>query len=288
MRPESRRILQAIGLVLGGLFIWNLISKWWGLESTSYKDFVTLVLALLSYPGWKSETVVEGKPARPFQLPLSFTSGVYGGLIGGTVAGMVIGVGYVLSVTDSARGQALSEIVAYAALVGTVTGGVTLLFVYWSRHLADEAGLPVLLFNEITGGTVGGILGGLALGALGGYWFGMRAADPVPPDLLVWGAVTGPIAIVLGALLYDFQGDWRKLRRACITAALITIAVGVLGIWLIYAYKVYDRLYAGTSVELAIKGGAIAGAVIGLILGLQVGVTLFSYQRLQIRSKGTA
>jgi hypothetical protein len=287
--PEMGNILKAVGIMFGGLFIWNLYSKWSGQspEPMSFKDFSSAVLSLLSFLGSKGAKPSESTPAKPFRLPLSFKRGVYGGLVGGTIAGLIIGVGYYFAAAttdDPLPRSIILEIVPYAAIIGTVTGSMTLLFVYWFRHLV-EGGFPSLIFNEVTAGAAAGFIFGPAVGALGGYWFGLRDDYAVSPNLLVWGAVTGPIFVVLGVLLYEFHGNPRNLKRALITSALITIIVGVLGIYVMNAYRVYDWLTKGKTEELAIKGGAVVGLAIGLILGIQIGLTLFLYRRLEVRQE---
>jgi hypothetical protein len=289
--PEVRRVLPTVSLLLGGLFLWNAVSRWWGQapENMSYKDFLSLALSVLGYLGSRTAPSSESRPSRSFRLPPAFTSGVYGGLIGGTLAGIIIGVGYFMSqrITDlPVPWSVVLEIVPYAALVGTVTGGAALLFVYWFGHAASEGGLPALVLNELTGGAVGGGLGGLAVGALGGYWFGMRHYYAPDPGLLIWGTVAGGVAVVLGALLYEFRGSVRNLWRALATALPITLVVGVLGIWFLLVSGLYGWIYRGHTTDLAIAAGAVVGFAMGLTLGFQIGLTLLLYRRLEIGRAG--
>jgi hypothetical protein len=291
---EVRRLLPAISLLFAGLFLWNMLARWWGQtpETLSFKDFLTLALSLLSHLGSKAAPAAESRPARAFRLPAAFTSGVYGGLAGGTLAGLIIGIGYFVSQRTTDRPVPWSivlEIVPYAAVVGTVTGGAALLFIYWFGHAASEGGvgLPALVVNELTGGALGGAMGGLAVGALGGYWFGQRAYYAPDPALLIWATVVGGVAVVLGALLYEFRGNARNLRRAVAMAVPITLVVGALGIWLLLASGLYAWIYRGDTTDLAIRAGAAVGSGMGLTLGLQIGLTLLLYRRLEVGPAGS-
>jgi hypothetical protein len=199
---------------------------------------------------------------------------------------LIIGVGhYSHSVVTGApfRWGDIPEIVTYAAIVGLITGGSTLLFVYWFRHLVEERQYSQMVFNEITGGAVAGIIGGLVVGLIGGYWFGTREAEPPSAGLLVWGAVTGPIFVVLGALLYEFHGNLRNLWRALILAAVIMIFMAPLGIYLLKEYGIYRYLFLGKTETQAIESGLVVGAAVGFILGLQIGLTLLLYRVFEVR-----
>ena len=275
------KTLKAVLFVLALFYVLVWIAKLTGQapQTLSLKEIFPLIG--LAIP------LLESKKAKPFYLLPSFKRGVYGGLIGGFIAGLIIGVGYYIRYpTKDLHWSVIPEIVLYASLfVGAMTAGTILYLVYRFRYEVEEKDYPSSIFNDLTAGAVGGVIAGILVGAIGGYWFGMRREDPPDPGLLVWGAVAGPIFVVFGALRYDFQGNLRNLWRAFIVSALATSILGVFGNFLVNEYKLDSFLRMGYRQELAIRGGAYLGAAVGLILGLQTGLALLLYRLMEVREE---
>lgn len=277
------KTLKAVLFVLALFYVLMWIAKLSGQTSPALTLKEALPLIGVAIP------LLESEKAKPFYLPQSFKRGVYGGLIGGFVAGLIIGVGYYRAYPADAEAvlhwSAIPEITLYASLfVGAVTAGATLYLIYWFRYLVDEKDYPAFAFNELTGGAIAGAIGGALVGAIGGYWFGERPEEPVNSELLVWGAVAGPIFVVFGALRYDFHGNLRNLWRAFIVSALAAVILGVFGIFL-GNKEMGSFLEMGSTPELAIKGGVYLGVAVGLILGLQIGFALLLYRLMEVRQE---
>lgn len=278
------KTLKAVLFVLVLSYLLVLIATLSGLKPSTLDPAKILPLIGLAIP------LLESKKAKPFHLLPSFKRGVYGGLIGGFIAGVSIGVGYYLNYPTSAAAplhwSIIPEIVLYASLfVGAIIAGATLYLVYRFRYEVEEKDYPSSIFNDLTGGAIAGIIGGALVGAIGGYWFGTRPEDPVESELLVWGAVAGPICVVFGALRYDFHGNLRNLWRAFFVSVLAAIVLGVFGVFLVDRYDMRSFLLMGATRELAIKGGAYLGAAVGLILGLQTGLALLLYRIMEVRQE---
>jgi hypothetical protein len=277
------KTLKAVLFVLALFYVLVWIAKLSGQASPALTLKEALPLIGVAIP------LLESKKAAPFYLPPSFKRGVYGGLIGGFIAGLIIGVGHYLTYPTTGAAlhwSSIPEIALYASLfVGAVTAGTTLYLIYWFRYLVDEKDYPAFAFNELTGGAIAGVIGGALVGAIGGYWFGTRPEEPVNSELLVWGAVAGPIFVVFGALRYEFQGNLRNLWRAFFVSVLAAIFLGVFGIFLVNRYDMSSFLLMGDTRELAIRGGAYLGSAVGLILGLQIGLALLLYRLMEVRQE---
>jgi hypothetical protein len=214
-----------------------------------------------------------------FRLSPSFDSGLYGGLIGGALAGLLITI---LDYGRSLRGglvgvELVALIIAYGCFAGCIFGACTQLGILWARYAAEHKGYPVLLFNEVLGGVLGGGAAGLLLGAVGGWLFGVRPEEVVDPVLLALGSVVGALCVAFGVLFYDYHGRWRNVVRALLISLCISAFVAVIAGAILQALQI-DRLFETNNPLVLARSGALLGAVLGLVLGLQVGLTLFLYR----------
>jgi hypothetical protein len=248
-----------------------------GDESISLKDFVGLIPAGIALVGLANKTSGSRRQpdTRPFRLSPSFDSGIFGGVIGGSLAGLIIGVAYYLDIRDPLRWDIIPQIFMYAAFAGTLLGASSQLLILWFGHLARDRQYSGLVFNEWTGGMLGGAIAGIFAGGLGGWFFGLRDTPFPKVELLAIGSGLGAICIVLGALLYDYEGRWRTIRRAVFASMIIPVFVGALIVLILQQVQVERFFIWEPSAPRVALGGAIIGLVIGGALGLQVGLTLF-------------
>lgn len=282
---KRKTILIAIFLLLG----LNYLSRFLKLELLPIKDFIELIpniISLLGLLGFDDEKKKRKKRiAKPFSLAPSFSGGLYGGLIGGTLAGLIIGVMYYIgAVSEGADWEIIPHIIIYAALTGALLGIFSQLIILGFRNLVTEIQYPALLFNEVSGGIVGGLIGGMISGATGGWLFGLRPLPFIDIGLLMAGSVLGTPCIVLGVLMYDYDGRWQNIFRYLLVSTVITVFAAMLGIAMLLAMKISDFFYTGDVLSIII-GGAILGLVIGAVLGLQIGLTLGLYRLSEVETK---
>jgi len=278
----TRRDLLLAVLVLSVIaVIWSVLLNPRG-ERLSVADLAGLVPTVISLVGMDREAkkprAKEEHELTPFRLSPSFSSGLYGGLLGGVAAGLVIGVMY-YTASQSAGWQIVLHIFMYASCAGTLLGAASQLLILWFRHLAAHGPYPAVAFNEVSGGVLGGVIAWLPVGAMGGWFFGLRPLPFVDLGLLVTGAGLGAISIVFGALLYDYAGRWQKVVRALSVAMVISVFVIVLGSMAMPFLDVERFFPWGATVLQVAEGGAIMGGALGGLLGLQIGLTLFLYRQ---------
>lgn len=260
-------------------------------EPISFDKFMGLPISIIALLGAGKEKKKrrkdkrERKRAKPFRLMPSFDSGLYGGLIGGAIAGLIIGVMYYVDFMNAGWGI-IPHIFIYASLVGTLFGASIQLIILCFRHLVTERRYSSLIFNEVSGGILGGAIAGIPAGAFGGWFFGLRPIPFIDIGLLVTGSLLGAICIVLGTLLYDYEGRWQNVTRALIVSAVISAFAAVPGIVMLQFLRIDVRFFSwDTTALLVTEGGAIIGLVIGIVLGLQVGCTLRLYRFWEVMTK---
>src|SRR5262249_44454388 len=124
--------------------------------------------------------------------------------------------------------------------------------------------------------------GGIPVGALAGGIFGYSYTHVVGMIPLVTGSVLGTIFVTMGALFFDFGGQWRNVARSFLSSVLSTPCTGPIGILVLQLLNIEAWFFLGTTSTLMTRGGAILGVVIGMVLGLQVGLTLVLYRLWQV------
>jgi hypothetical protein len=168
-----------MGVVLAttfGLFIaaaaWSISSSIFPLKNViEFEPFVKLVIAVLSAIGLKGVMRQSARRLgeKPFHLTPSFNSGLAGGFIGGALTGLFIGIGYYVQFSSSDKSLTLAvipEIFFFGCVSGLFLGASIQLTISWFQHLASENGYSAAAFNEISGGVLGGAVGGIFLGLL--------------------------------------------------------------------------------------------------------------------------
>lgn len=292
-------LLLAVLILSVVAVLWSLFFKSVG-ESISLKDFVGMLPTVITLLGIDKETKksrsIRQRDAKPFRLSPSFDSGIYGGLIGGALAGLIIGVMYYLTAQnrdplkyglaiERPSWNIIPQIFLYASFGGILLGAMIQLLILYFRHLARARQYPAFIFNEVSGGILGGALAGIPAGALGGWFFGLMPIPFPPIALLVTGSGLGAICIVLGVLLYDYEGRWRNIIRAFLVSMVISVFAAILSLMTLSLLQIEHFFPWGATALLVAQGGAIIGGVIGAVLGLQVGLTLRLYRFWEVATK---
>ena len=258
---------------LGTLVGWRVDLK---RETTPVKDLVALALALASFVLQQEERKSRNRPRRAKErgtLPARTLWGSCGGgLLGGAFAGVIVSSGYYIQSLSWAEPLGIwqvSEVFLYSTWVGLAVGACT------------HAGMRILS-HQITGALAGGLVGGIPVGALGGFWFGLRKADPINLTLLVIGSLLGSIFVVAGIVLYDYQDGLRRLVRPLLASVLILplIVLASIVLRLVTGFDT-NWFYRWNTEKLAMAGGAMLGAAVGFLLGLEIGLTLWLYRRIE-------
>jgi hypothetical protein len=192
-----------------------------------------------------------------------------------------MGVAYFVqfsSLDESVTLLVIPENVAFASFGGLVLGAFTVLIILWFRYLVTERNYPSLVFNDVTGGLLGGAISGFFIGGLAGVFFGFLHQYFLGTIPLVTGSVLGAIFVAAGALFYDYGGLWRNVMRAFIASLLFTACTVTAGIMALQHLDITRWFFFETTGTLVTEGGAILGAVIGMVSGGQVGLTLSLYR----------
>ncbi len=262
--------LAAVGGAIGqGLREDSFLSE--GLVGTV---FLVLATTLVGWAGVSRADRVSAKALEHrFQLAPSFEGGVYGGLVGGVVGGLGVGAAYFLDLasdpdltgTRSLRvGQVLAcLIVPYGGLSGALTGALVQLGGSGGDWLAQCRGRIAPFLGMLLGGGGGGVLCGLAAWV----FFSPRSAPALQPRYVVGATPLCALAIVLGVLLYSYEGHVRFVLRAVLVSsasALPVVALAIAGLDLAPYQWHFDDPFEGLAV------GATAGMAIGMTVGLSV------------------
>jgi hypothetical protein len=221
--------------------------------------------------------------AAALHLTPSFESGLYGGLIGGTLAGLIIGLGYFLQAKPrypELHWFIILEIVLYTSWIGTTLGAISQLMIVQFRKLVVVKHYPSAVFNEVSGGILGGIIVIIPLGILGGWYFGLRPEPAIALSTMLYGAVVGPMPIILGILLYSYQGSLRNVMRVLLVSLLIAPFLAMVLIISLQALGIGEDWFIkmGKTTMLALAEGAILGLFFGFLPGLQIGLALRLYR----------
>ena len=245
---------------------------------------------LILPPGYRTSSKVRLVQPKP-----SVAGGVFGGLIGGAVAGLIFAALYTVDSQGGVGTQGVTRvqallIVVYASAAGTVLGGVSRVVSLSFGYLATQRRIVALILNEVTAGLFAGALAGAIVGALGGWWFARYPTD-VPHLLLLGGSsAVGGIIIVLGTLVYDFQGRGSDLLWASLislgvtiaTLALISVVAAFIGVNIftsdVPGWEDIRKLLHSDVKWRNAAAGAVAGLAAGIVLGLQLGSTIWFYR----------
>jgi hypothetical protein len=225
--------------------------------------------------GWKR----SGGWQAPRLTPLE--AGLYGGLVGGLAAGLIIAIFYYFDnlTKDGLQIDAMTcpMILGYASLAGAAGGAAIQSGVQRFCRLAGR-GHTAVLFNEITGATVYGVLVVGLVGGLGGLYFGPLKGDFVGTGTVLWPVALGMICLILGILSREFR-TWVEFLRGLVLVTLLSIPLGMLGALLLQKLPI-DRFFTterAGPVQM-FEGGLLFGLCIGFFCGAVSGLTLLLYR----------
>lgn len=228
------------------------------------------------------------RPARPFEIPASFESGLFGGLMGGVVGGLVIGLIFMRELEafrvydpTGARGSIwlITQIVLATILSGAVYGASILLGVSAARTVGENAALVVRSALDLAGGVAGGAVGGAMTGIIVALVFAPRDLPAPSAPLLFGGVACIGLAVAAGSLLFEYRGNLARLSVPFLGGAVLTAFAAVLTV----AFVPYETIVGHywvpapgrplSPLGLSI-GGILLGAVAGVMLGTQIGGTM--------------
>lgn len=282
--PQANK--YALYAVLGLLFVKIILPYFSGGKPERFKDALETSVLLITVV---SQVLPRKNPRGPggsrlpsFRLEPSFMSGWYGGIVGGAIAGIVVGFTYYLSVRQKypvAGRSAIAPVFGWATLAGFFLGATSQLGAQFARFLSTASIAPVFIANEVVGGALGAAVGGVFVGAYGGWIFGPLPLPVVDPALLCMGGVIGALAVCAGALLYNYRGRLKDVARVFFFSSIPTLVAAAVGFYLILAGNIGPRFFAFTATRFTnLKGGAYMGAIVGSALGVQIGCTLLLYR----------
>lgn len=272
-----------ISLIFATGFIWI-----WGLLFTEKVGFSNLMLLLpLVISAYGAKTVRNTTISRSFRLAPSVKSGLLGGFLGGVVTGIIIGLMYYYNFhlhDSSVTPFVISNIFVYSACSGAFIGAVIQIFIYLFDFLTTQQQYPGLMFNEVSGGLIGGCLSSCVIGILASYFFGLRCQYFVGEYLLLFSSIFGVIFVSMGSLFYEFRGVWKNALFAFFISLMISFLTSAVGILILIKFFDIDKYFYGTtSLSIMINGGALIGSLLGIVLGLQVGLTILLYRLWEIK-----
>jgi multisubunit Na+/H+ antiporter MnhB subunit len=214
---------------------------------------------------------------KPIHLAPSLKSAFFGGLLGGGAAGLLNGASYYISFRKGVEGfetpgvDSILVVFVYALVTGGVFGASCQFLILISRRAFEK-----VVFTDLVGGVLGGMITGAVMGLWAVWLFGERKEPPPKPGPMFWGGIVCGIFVVLGALLYEHKERGRTLKRTLPILALVIIFVGAIGV---LALSSFDKDYfLSQEVQTALQRGAIFGTFVGGMWGLQLGLTHVLYR----------
>lgn len=260
------------------------------LESTKCIIFATLGAAVaISITGLRERRPIDSsllrmatklEPTRSAQmfsdqLELDFKRTVYGGLLGGAAGGTIISALYWLLHPNDKN---IIVHILWFSLVSATSWSYLVTFCNNLLKPRHDKGWSRFLHNEVTASVLGSVLPGVAFGALGGVFFGMRRAAAAEMVVLAPGVITAGMFIWFAMIFYYYQGTERTVNRAARTAALCTVTGIPLAAIFGWSINVEDYFF-GFDPEILCKGGVIVGLICSVISGLTIGLPLYLHRR---------
>ncbi len=278
---NKHKYLLAIGMCL----IFTLGFSYFQKTKTSFnfKDLIELVPSVVAIigvfsPGKNKPKRKATKPKDQFNVRLSpsFESGVYGGLIGGAIGGFLNAALFY----NSTAGQPLYEslrIVPYCAIMGSLVGGIIQLNISLFQTISSLSSN----WSYFLGSFLGCIIAGIFSGVIGMWLFGSNNTPFIGYHAIVVGSIATALFIILGALIFDYEGKIRYVLFSLIIAFVLA------SIFVVIGFLIFDLSHIGSIIEsktysIDIVDHLTAGAMIGLInggiFGLIIGFTILFYK----------
>lgn len=298
--------LSILCLLMGATFIWFAVLKD-TIPFEKYYGGITALLALLISgvtlsislsklrPEKKKRTRSKGKKrkrrgseelrsATEKTFADSVLGPLLGGVLGGGLAGLIIGIQYYFSSQHypgfkPATWDIIPKVITTVVIVAGALGFLCQLFMRSFRRFAVEKRLPSFIFNEVTGGVVGGLLAGPLICTTAWGIFGERKTPP--PDIsMIFGAGTlAVICIVFGVLVYDNKLPWRRLLLVLVVSGFVALLVFHLADYTLAKARVDAHYFLSDEVKTAIERGVELGLLAGVLWGFQAGLSLLIYRQ---------
>lgn len=281
-----RTLLIATAIVFGLIVAVDLLN----LDPEKY-DVLSILGLILAVAGFlkepkdttKSVQATEARAsdvaARFPKLKTKLDGGLFGGLAGGCLAGVIIGGAYhVLDSGGSPFPGLIPEIVVASAVTGPILGVLCQLLAGLFAYFRQERRLPALVFNEFTGGLLGGLSTGVLVGMPFGWHFGRQPVPLIGEDTLLIGALPGAIVILLVIIVYDAGTLSFGMARNFVVAIVMGVITALAGLAINDTLELYSTienyLYRPASTVDLMIGGCFLGLFVGAILGCVIGTSL--------------
>lgn len=223
--------------------------------------------------------------ASQYSLGSSLNSGLFGGLIGGTLSGVVMAVVTYKTQIDPSF-QICLGIIPYCALIGCLFGGL----IYLLRRIFISY-ISSGLLGDFLGCLCGSLIAGLFSGLLGMWLFGRYEREFLGINLIVIASVVACFFLILGTLIYDYEGKVTYVIRSMVIAVVITSFISMLAFLIFGNDKIATflnaRIYTDNQGDL-LMAGLVLGTVNGLVFGLIIGLTLVIFKYLKFTDKQMA
>jgi hypothetical protein len=180
----------------------------------------------------------------------------------------------------------VSIVALYGPGIGVLLATFVETFVLVTDRIARLGFGLRLIANPVTAGGLGGMLAGIAPGAIGVVVFGSYHGPFVGTGLIVFGLISGSVMVAvplairarrarrleLGARAGGARNDRRVIAAATVIATLILCVVAAV-IAPIIVGSAFAEAQSGVDESVAVIGavaGAIAGGVVGIFIGLVI------------------
>jgi hypothetical protein len=207
---------------------------------------------------------------------------VYGGLIGGVLSGVILAIPFYYSGSDDATSVSLT-IIPFCAMVGCLFGGLIAL----GRKVLVQSGIGEQWANFF-GCVLGCVIAGSFSGMLGMWLFGDNGHLFVGYNEIILGSIIGAVCLILGCLIYDYEGKISYMLLSVIIALVLSAFVCMIGYLMFYNSDISDylerRIYSKNMGDL-LEGGLVIGLINGLVFGLVIGFTVILYKYLRFSER---
>jgi len=258
-----------------------ILSRFHKIKEIDLKAFLETVTLVISIIGIFSESKKEKKRIsskkvlkRNYSLSISFESSIYGGLIGGIFSGTAVAFVYYLQLHYTSA--VYLGIIPYCAIIGCVFG----VFLWLGRKLFSEINSINILWANFFGCTIGCLFAGAFSGMIGMWLFGSNSLPFIDPGKIATGSITACIFLILGTLIYDYEGKPKYIFISLVDALFLSAIISMSAYLFTSSHYlvafIENKIYSHSLNDLII-GGLVVGAINGLVFGFIIGFTVAFY-----------
>ena len=258
---------------------------------------LAVMLGLTMYAFWRrSHLRSRSSTSTVLKLDPSFESGGLGGCLGGLAGGILVGVAqYMRIITDpqflarffhSSNAAVFTRVFIPIAFGVTLSGGLVGAAVQGGillvRRARDTADLPALLFNDVTGGAIGGLIIGIFGGGYAGWYLAHLTSPTISAQMLLLSAMVALGGVVFGSLVYTYRGSVLRLFRVVLLTSVVAVCCAA-PLLVVFSQGTIDWFFlVNTQSRLGpdaryLLGGMLLGATLCVVLGIQAGLTFLAY-----------